>query len=236
MRKLRKFKKLLIPVYIIIVYCLSGCSSPAYEGKELIDKAGKLHTELESAHIVLMDNLTGETLQEITYRFAGDVMQYMYIGYDTESGKTYCEFNNGTELDMITLPEETEWTCVSKGNEGYYGYSRASRHYFADGARLLADYDMAVSGTHIIEEKLYRTLYLEYDREKLSQYSALAELGEFSDFDMEFTFDTDGRCREFWNGYTLADGARYSYSIRINPRDSALPIERTKERTVIEIE
>ncbi len=233
---MKKTAKLLIPIYFIIVYCLSGCSSPVYEGKELVDNAAKLHTELESAHIVLMDNLTGETLQEITYRFAGDVMQYMYIGYDQETGKTYCEFNNGTELDTITLPEETEWTCVSKGNEGYYGYSRAARHYFADGARLLADYDTAVSGTHIIEEKLYRTLYLEYDKEKLLQYSALAEMGEFSDFDMEFTFDTDELCREIWNGYTLSDGTKYSYSIRINPRDAALPVERTQERTVIEIE
>ena len=69
---MRKLRQLLIPIYIIIVYCLSGCSSPAYEGKELVDKAAKLHTELESAHIVLMDNLTGETLQEITYRFSGE--------------------------------------------------------------------------------------------------------------------------------------------------------------------
>ena len=79
---MKKTAKLLIPIYIIIVYCLSGCSSPAYEGKELVDKAARLHTGLESAHIVLMDNLTGETLQEITYRFSGDVMQYMYIGYE----------------------------------------------------------------------------------------------------------------------------------------------------------
>lgn len=230
---MRKLRKLLIPIYIIIVYCLSGCSSPAYEGKALVDKAAKLHTELESAHIILMDGLSGETLQEITYRFSGDVMQYMYIGYDPETGKTYCEFNNGTELDRITLPEDTEWTCVSKGNEGYYGYSRAARHYFADGTMLMADYDMAVSDTHIIEEKLYRTLYLRYDVDKLSQYSALAEAGEFSEFGMEFTFDTDGRCRQVWNVYTLSDGTKHSYGIWINPRDAALPIEITQERTVI---
>lgn len=232
-------KKIQSLIYIIIV-CLSLCSCGHkvnnYDGKELLDKAAKLHTGLESAHIIVRDNLSMETVQEISYRFEGEVMQYMYVGYDSETGRTYCEYNNGTELNYITLPEETKWSFIAKGSEGYYTYSKASRHYFADGAQLFADYEGAVSTSFVTEDYWTRTLHIDYDVTKLSQYSALAAYGEFSDFDIMAAFDADGYCYCFDNVYTTADGTKSSYSVLINPRDEQLPIERKTDRTVFEIE
>ena len=100
---------------VLCVFALSGCSGADYEGKDLVDKAKKLHTEREAAHIQVEDMISGEVVQDITYRFVGDVMQYMYIGRDPETGEEYYEFNNGTELDTWHTGD-TEWTFAAKGS------------------------------------------------------------------------------------------------------------------------
>ncbi len=204
---------------------MCGCARKEYnyEGKELIDKAAQLHTEFESAGVsVYSDDLTDK--QMIMYRFEGEVMQYMYSAQI--DGKTYYEFNNGTELNCITLPDETEWSFTAKGSEDYYSYSKASRHYFADGAQLFTDYEAAVSGSEITESDDAINIRLNYDLEKLSQYSALAEY-EFTDFSMDFfILKEDGRCTSFRNKYTLADGTSHTYQVNMRERDVNEPIER----------
>lgn len=226
-------KKILFVLYIIMVYAfmVSGCAANYnYDGKELVDKAAALHTELESADISVFDDESGNLVQKITYRFVGDVMQYMYAGYDAESGKTYLEYNNGTELNSKTLPDDSEWAFSTKGDENYYNYSRISRHYFADGAQLFNDYEAAVSETFVLHKEDGTTeLAIEYDLTKLSQYSTLAAYGNFSEFREIYSFDENGRCRMFSDVYTAEDGKRYSYTIKISPRDEKIPIERTEE-------
>ena len=196
-----------------------------YEGKELTDKAKALHTSLESADITVCDLNTHETVQEISYRFVGDVMQYMYYGKDASTGQEYYEFNNGTELDFITLPDESEWSFKSKGEDGYYNYSKASRHYFADGAKLFSDYSAAVSASSV-EQSLYggKKLTLSYDIEKLRQYEGMSEMTEFSEV---FELDEEGYCAEFLTSFTLSDGSSSKYTVYINKRNADEPIERT---------
>lgn len=224
-------KKIKSLIYIIIV-CLSLCScgqkTVYYDGKELIDKAAEIHTSYESASVSVSEGLAlsaSDTLQYIEYRFEGDVMQYMY--YANVDGKSYYEFNNGTELNYITLPDETEWSFAAKGSEGYYSYSKVSRHYFADGAQLFTDYEGAVSDSEIIEKDGQTIIKLSYDLEKLKQYSALKEYGEFTDFSMTFYINNElGCCTMFTNEYTLADGTDHAYTVLAFRRNEALPIER----------
>ncbi len=204
---------------------MCGCAKQTYnyEGKDLIDKAAEIHTGFESAWVTIYsDELTDK--QSIVYRFEGEVMQYMYSAHI--DGKTYYEFNNGTELNYITLPDETEWSFTAKGSEDYYSYSKASRHYFADGSQLFTDYEAAVSGSEITEIDGSINIKLSYDLEKLSQYSAFAGY-EFTDFSMEFFIDKEnGRCLVFSNEYTLADGTSHSYQVTMLEKDANEPIER----------
>ena len=236
---LMKKTKRLLPLYIIMVYCifaLSGCSSANYEGKDLVDKAKKLHTELEAAHIQVEDITDGHNtdrppVQEIWYRFQGDVMQYMYIGRDLETGEEYYEFNNGTELDTWHTGD-TEWTFAVKGSEDYYSYSRAKRHYFADGELLLNDYPSAVRSAEVKNEVggIKRVL-IQYDDAKISQYEQMSGVTDYSQeywtdniFDSNVIVD-NGQCYSLIVSYSK-DGKKYSYYISIAFPDPSAPIER----------
>ena len=228
MRKHRRITNCLLCIYIIIVYTLCGCTAKAdYEGKDLVDKAAAMHTEKESATVVVMDNLTGKSVQRIEYRFVGDVMQYMYTG--ELDGKTYYEFNNGTELNFITIPDETEWSFTSKGKEDFYSYSRVSRHYFADGAQLFCDYEGAVKETKLNRFYDVDILKLTYDLDKLGQYSALSQYGKFSDFIVEFNLDHEtGECKRIRTKYTLESGEKSDYTVIFLPREAREEIKRVE--------
>lgn len=225
---MKKRLALLIPIYIIIVYMFSGCSgSYNYEGKEYIDKAAQIHTAYESAMVTLYDNATGAIVQSIEYRFEGDVMQYMY--YANADGKQYYEFNNGTEINRLTLPDESKWTGIAKGSEEFYSYSRVSRHYFADGAQLFTDYEAAVSESTVEDTGEQIVVTLSYDLNKLGQYAALSAYGEFTDFKVTFMIDKElGSCTQFTNEYTLADGTKGSYTVYTFKRNPDFPIARTE--------
>lgn len=221
-------KKIFSYIYIIMVcLCVCGCAKKEYyyEGKELVDRAAKLHTELESATVRMTNEQTGEIEQHIEYRFEGEVMQYMYVGCDEAEGIFYYEYNNGTELNYITLPDETEWNFAAKGADGYYTYSKASRHYFADGAQLFNDFEAAVVSSEIIQHS-GTDLKLTYDLDKLSGYNAFADYGKFNDFGMVFHFNPEGYCTMVHNFYTLSNGYECSYNIFIEKRDNTQPVER----------
>lgn len=228
MRKFRKLKYLLFIIYIIIVYSVCGCSTPVnYEGKAMVEKAASLHTEKESAIVVVTDNLTGKAVQRIEYRFVGDVMQYMYTG--EMDGKTYYEFNNGTELNFITIPDESEWSFTSKGNEDFYNYSRASRHYFADGAQLFNDYEAAVSESLVKQFYDVDIVKLTYDLGKLATYSSLASYGSFTEFVVEFNIDREtGECKRMRTKFTTESGEKSDYIVIFLPRDASAEIKRVE--------
>lgn len=222
-----RYLKGLVPIYIIMVFCvfaLSGCAGTViYDGKELVDRAKQLHTELEAAHITVTDEISGTVVQEITYRFAGDVMQYMYIGHDADTGEEYYEFNNGTELDTWHTGDE-KWSFAAKGSEDYYGYSRASRHYFADGARLLNDYAAAVKSAEARDDIGGRkTVSVSYDDSIISQNEQMTGV---SDYSQAFGLTEKGRCDEVYINYNTDDGIHHRYCVRISEADPAAPVER----------
>ncbi len=229
---MKKLKRLM-PIYIIMVCCiisLAGCGGANYDGKNLVDRAKKMHTELEAAHITVSDKNTGEYLQEITYRFEGDVMQYMYIGRDAETGEEYYEFNNGTELDTWHTGD-TAWTAAARGSEGYYNYSRAKRHYFADGELLLNDYAAAVTGAEAgadIGDR--KKVALLYDDSVISQYGQMTGV---SGYRQTFGFTETGRCDEVYVNY-MKDDRQYGYCIRIDECDPAKPIARVEPPALAE--
>lgn len=211
-------KKTLLAALFFLLFC-AGCASADYDGRVELERARALHTARDGATVTMTDDRTGEVVQKLDYLFVGEVMTYMYMG--AQDGTRYYEFNNGTELNTVTLPDETEWSFLAKGSEGYYSYSKASRHYYADGVRLFAVYEAAVDGT----ERSENTIRFSYDEAKLSEYAAFAEMGELSDFSMSYTFDEAGYCTEFTNAYTM-DGTAYSYTVTIEGRDE--PVTRTE--------
>lgn len=212
---------------LITCLCISGCSkTPEYTGKTDIEKARSLHTGLESAKLTMTDNISGEAIQEIEYLFVGEVMTYMYMG--KAGGKTYYEYNNGTELDFVTLPDEKEWSFVAKGSEGYYTYSKLSRHYFADGDQLFAVYPTAISDVVLTEgEDGSKTYAYMYNAEALKDYEAFEGMGDIAIFTMTYNLDSDGYCTRFTNDYTM-DDINYSYTVEISEMNGIEKIERTE--------
>lgn len=209
-----KKTKAVITAAVLTAFC--GCSfqTVEYDGKEELEKARALHTALESATVTLTGGTDGdnEYVQQISYRFEGDVMQYIFHANgkdDNGEPAEYYEFNNGTEIDFATLPDDTEWHYYAKGDENFYSYSRSSRHYYADGAQLFSIFEKAVSST----ERDGNTITFLYDDRKLTNYDAFYGL-EISDFAMIYTFDDNGQCVEFANRYTL-DGSEYYYNVAI---------------------
>ncbi len=219
-------KKIKFLIYIIMVcLCLSGCAKEiSYTGKAEIEKARSLHTGLESARITMTDNISGEVIQEIEYLFVGEVMTYMYTGRDGET--TYHEYNNGTELNFITLPEQTEWSFFSKGDENYYSYSKASRHYFADGEQLFSVYPTAISTVTAVDENEGGKHYsYTYSTAALKDYEAFKGMDDITSFNMSYVLDSDGYCTEFTNMYTM-DGVDYSYTVEISRMNEIEKVER----------
>ena len=230
-------------IYIIIMVCtfsLSGCSGAGYEGKDLVDRAKELHTGLEAAHITVREYIRGETergdgadkqnspvVQEIRYRFVGEVMQYMYIGRDAATGEEYYEFNNGTELDTWHTGD-SGWSFAAKGSEGYYSYTRMNRHYFADGAQLLDDHIYAVKNAKVTNEVGgLKTVRIEYSDDKISE---IEQMSGVSDYTQRYSVDTailGGRCTRQEISYKK-DGRIYVYSIAIEAEDPSVPIERAE--------
>lgn len=210
---------------VCCVLALSGCAN-SYEGKDLVDKAKKLHTEREAAHIQVEDVTGGHNpdrkiVQEIWYRFQGDVMQYMYIGRDLETGEEYYEFNNGTELDTWHTGD-TSWTGVAKGSEDYYGYSRIKRHYFADGDQLFNDHAAAVKTSELTYPFDVPFVRLTYNADMIAQAPEMAGVTEYEQY---YTFADDETCFAMEVCYTQ-NGIKYDYGTMVLYQDPADPIER----------
>ena len=228
-----RYLKRLVSVYIIMVFCIfavSGCAGTVnYEGKELVDRAKQLHTELEAAHITVTDEISGIVVQEITYRFVGDVMQYMYIGRDAETGEEYYEFNNGTELDTWHTGD-TAWSFAAKGSDSYYGYSRASRHYFADGAWLLDEHISAISSAEMGNFNANKWVRLKYDDAKISGYETMTGV---VGYEQSYTFEENdtGYCYALAVNFTR-DGREYRYVTMIGYYDKDKPVERIEPPTL----
>lgn len=215
-------------IYIIIVcLILCGCSgTPDYTGKADIEKARRLHTELESSRVTVTDRISGEVMQEIEYKYAGEVMTYMYTG--RADGVTYYEYNNGTELNMITIPEETEWSFIAKGDENFYSYSRSAPHYFANGELLFATYPTAISDASVVQrEDGGKTYAYMYDAEELEKLSSFGNMGDITEFIMSYELDNNGYCKEISNSYTC-DGEKYDFVIEISELNGIEEIIRTE--------
>lgn len=210
-----------------ILVALCGCSFQPieYDGKEELEKARSLHTALESATVTLTGGTDGdnEYVQQISYRFEGDVMQYIFHASgkdDNGESAEYYEFNNGTEIDFVTLPDDTEWQYYAKGDENFYSYTRSNRHYYADGTQLFSIFEKAISST----ERDGNTITFLYDDYQLTNYDAFYGM-DISDFAMIYTFDDNGQCVEFANRYTL-DGEEYYYNVAITEMNSVNEIVR----------
>lgn len=216
---------------VCCVIALAGCGAPgSYDGKDLVDRAKKLHTELEAAHITVTDEITGTVVQEITYRFAGDIMQYMYIGRDPETGEEYYEFNNGTELDTWHTGD-TAWSFAAKGSEGFYNYSRAKRHYFADGDQLLDDHAAALESAEL---KYYKDVVpdviLTYKADEISRSPSMEGVTEYEQI---YVFGDDEKCFTLEVCYTQNE-RKYDYATMIFYQDPSAPIERAEPPALTE--
>lgn len=214
---------------VCCIASIAGCSFTGnYEGKDLVDRAKKLHTELEAAHIQVEDRINGIIVQEIWYRFAGDVMQYMYIGRDPETGEEYYEFNNGTELDTWHTGDAA-WSFAAKGGEGFYNYSRAKRHYFADGELLFDDHAADVTGSEVTYPFETPLVRLSYDAGKIARSPEMEGVTEYEQY---YTITDDGTC--WLEVYYTRNGKKQDYATMVFYLDPNAPIERAEPPALTE--
>ena len=120
-----------------------------------------------------------------------------------------------------------------KGNEDYYNYSRAKRHYFADGALILNDYASAAKSATVRTEKGdTKVVKIEYDDSKIAQYDQMSGV---TGYRQEYWLDIAGAdgCTLLYVDYSK-DGKTYSYRVTINRSSPDEPIKRAEPPALTE--
>lgn len=191
----------------IITSLFGGCTFLGSDygnipGYAEISRAKELYTELDSGHMYMQDNDTGEVTEEFTFRYREDgCLTYIYTG--TEGDMKRCEFHNGSEINYKNSGD-TQWSFIQQGDDSYCVYDRTNRHpYTGEGVISMNAY--AVKNSTVEDVNGGKKISLEYDETQFAE--ALAELGELKSFDSVIWLDEEGYCyRLDQKGVFLNDG------------------------------
>lgn len=178
----------------ISICLLSGCafgdaSYADIPGYAEITQAKKLYTELDSGHMYMQDNSSGEITEEFTFKYRGDgFLTYIYMGTDGE--QTRYEFHNGSEINYKNSGD-TEWNFLQQGNENYCVYDKKNKHpYTNEGVISMNAY--AVKNSTVEDIKGGKKISLEYDETQFAE--SLSGLGELQSFDSVIWLNDEGYC------------------------------------------
>ncbi|MBD5129565.1 MAG: hypothetical protein HDT43_06540 [Ruminococcaceae bacterium] len=198
---MRKIFLCVLPVLLALM--LAGCAAvPENYGE--IKKAKELYEKLDSARVVMVDNIGGGELMD--FRF--------YINKKDEMVFSYTSFENGDRAysDGLQFFYRTEgdegWTAISPSDEAYiYNiYNRKYRYPYARGGLFFLD-GTSVSSAEFAEDNGEKVITYVYDCDKLNDYAVtkLDGVSAFSALTCVYRIDGDGYITEFSEKGTLTD-------------------------------
>ena len=207
---------------ILILGIFSSCASAGeVAGEDLILSAREWYTSLDSAHVSVVNDFTGETEQEFIFKYdEKGVMTYSYVG--TAEGIRLAQFNNGREQ---FTDDNGSISALTSEDLSFTAYSRDVPYPMADEGLILY-YKRAVSSAGVISsEDGGISVTLGYDPEKLGDYDGD---GEITSFTAVYTFDNGGNFVSLCEKTVLSVGGtpeEHSYTVYITDVNSVARVE-----------
>lgn len=161
--------------------------SSAPEGYKEIQEAQRNYEKLDSASLVMTDNLSGDTLMTFRFLINGDnemILDY----YAPQSGER--AYSDGK---LFRYKTDGEWTTISPSSEEYIHnlYNREYRYPYARGSVFFADSE-SVSEAEISQNGGKTVITYIYDAERLNQKAGqllLENAKSFSRLQCEYTLE-----------------------------------------------
>lgn len=179
---------------LLIMGAAAGCSfgdSAYYNilGYAEAANAKTLHSKLDSGHISVIDNATGELTEEFTFMYRSDGnLMYSYMGNDGETVRW--EFHNGSEINYRESGD-TEWSYIEPSSEEYFVYTKTNQHpYTAEGVIAVNAYAITDSEAEEADGGWKITFY--YNASQLAD--TLSDIGVLDSFESTIWLDSEGYC------------------------------------------
>ena len=204
---------------LLVMGAVTGCSfgdSAYYNilGYAEAANAKTLHSQLDSGHISVIDNASGELTEEFTFMYRSDGnLMYSYMGNDGETVRW--EFHNGSEINYRESGE-TEWHFIEPSDEDYFVYTRTNQHpYTAEGVIAVNAYAITDSEAEEVNGGWKVTFY--YNASQLAD--TLSDIGALDSFESTIWLDSEGYCYRldqlavFDGGEQVSDYSMYIDSV-----------------------
>ena len=179
---------------LVIFGTVTGCSfgdSAYYNilGYAEATNAKTLHAQLDSGHISVVDNSTGEITEEFTFMYRPDGnLMYSYMGSDGET--VYYEFHNGSEINT-RYKGDAQWEFIDRSSEDYFVYTRTNQHpYTAEGVIAVNAYAITDSKAEEVDGGWKVTFY--YNASQLAD--TLSDIGTLDSFESTIWLNGEGYC------------------------------------------
>lgn len=217
-------RRICLSVMILaMIFALTGCvTRTPVAGEELVMAARKAYAALDSAHVEVVNDETGEAEQ--TFIFKCDekgMMTYSYAG--ASDGVRLAQFNNGYEQ---FTDENGEVSYTDSQNLRFTAYSKDVRYPMADeGLIIFLDSAIDREQCSVTEKDGITEVIHVYGPKTFGLYDGEGELKAFSAL---FRFDENGELISFTEKADIvADGAenRHSYTIYITERNAVERVE-----------
>ena len=179
---------MLIAVMIFATGCAYGEPLP---GEELILAARECYTSLDSAHVEIVNDETGESEQTFIFKYdEKGMMTYSYVG--TGEGIYLAQYNNGREQ---FTNDNGEITALDASSLNFTAYSRDVPYPMADEGLILFYKKAVIAEESYVEEHNGITeVHHRYDVSKLGQYDGEGNLVSFF---VTYRFDESGSLISF---------------------------------------
>ena len=216
-------RRFLAVILVFVMIALSGCAAgEPLPGEELILAAREWYTSLDSAHVEVVNDNTGEAEQVFIFKYdEKDLMTYSYVGIG--EGIYLAQYNNGREQ---FTNDNGEISALDASSLNFTAYSRDVPYPMAGEGLILFYKKAVISEESSITEGAVTTVTHVYDPEKLGTYDGD---GTLTGFIVSYRFDANGVFSEMTETtkVQLDDGTlkTYSYTIYIKERNSVSRVE-----------
>ena len=214
--------KRIVPMLLVIVYCMTGCSlRKEYDlyGKDKIEAFRAEAAQWQSGRYLVTDLETGIMTQAFSFKYEEDGSQ-SYL-YEQVSGTNYyAEYNSGGIMEVY---DGENVTVLNAGDEGYVSYNKDDPHPYSTGDLLFYVNLFVKSSLESSEDG--NTIYMyNYDIDKLNETQGTS----FTEFSTKYAFDGQGNFLYFEMSNTSESG-NSSYRIEVIDVNSIEEIERPSE-------
>ena len=213
-------KKLCAILMFIALLSLTACGqTEPVAGEELILRARAEYAALNSAHVEVVNNETGEAEQTFIFKYdEKGMMTYSYVGVG--EGVYLAQYNNGREQ---FTNDNGEITALDSSNLSFTAYSREIPYPMA-GEGLILFYKKAVIDGTVKEENGVTTVTHYYDPEKIAYDGE----GFIRGFDVSYRFDSEGNLIDMCEHTDIFVGGTtvpHIYTIYISERNEVARVE-----------